>query len=274
VVAAAAFIAVLLLRDTGNAAEQQRAQAVYCLSSGHRAAFLEAATNLKIAQPVPSNSAQVAVGGTTLPLLDWRDNRAVAGRFSEACAAYAAATKGPVAAPPSGNGSTVVTFALALATALVPVGLTSWLNYRTAARRDAEALRRARTDALRAAALRFVQAADAYLAVRSQTTNAGTALLASMHERRLDLVAALAPIIAASARTDRARALRTRLESELRGDVVGRVGKIDEDVAERIRAKVQELANEAESIADEHADGWPGPGTITVSAGNTQVTRS
>jgi hypothetical protein len=273
VVAVAAFLTVLLLRDNGNAAEQQNAQTIYCLSPQQRSDFLEASANLKVGDPVPGESAQVLVGKRTLALRDWPTDRAAGDDFRRACAAFADATKGPAAAAPAGGGNTVVTFLLALLTALVPVGLTSWLGYRTAARKDADALRQSRTDALRTAALRFTQAAEAYLRLRASSADSGAELLATMHERRLELAAALAPVIAAVPGWERPRILRTRLESELRSDVVGRVGKIDQQLADRIRANVDGLTTEAEAVAAEYADVGAPPGKIAVPARNTQVTR-
>jgi hypothetical protein len=274
VVAVIAFLTVLLLRDNGNAAEQQNAQVVYCLSPQHRSDFLEASANLKLADPVPGQPAQVLVGKRQLALRDWPTDRAAGDDFRQACAAFAGATDGPVAAAQAGGGgNTVVTFLLALLTALVPVGLTSWLGYLTAARKDADALRQSRTDALRNAALGFARATEAYLRVRTSTADPGTDLLATMHERRLELAAALAPMIGAVPGWERPRTLRTRLESELRADVVGRVGKIDEPLADRIRANVDALTTEAEAVAAEYADVGARPGKIAVPAGNTQVTR-
>jgi len=267
VVAVAAFLTVLLLRDNGNSAELENAQAVHCLAVERRADFLRAASDLRLGDPVSGAPDQVRVGSRTMALRDWRVDGEAADGFREACAAFAAATKGPAAGGAAGGGNTVLTFLLALLTALVPVGLTAWLGYLTTVRKDAEAARRSRTDAVRAAALRFGQAAEAYLRVRTSSAEIGTDLLAAMHERRLELAAALAPVAAAVPGWDQPRALRTRLETDLRGDVVGRAGRIDDGLAQAVRAKVDELVSEAEVVAAEHESRAAVPGT----AGNKQV---
>ncbi|MEU5552574.1 hypothetical protein ABZ738_22620 [Micromonospora sp. NPDC047793] len=259
VVAVAALLTVLLL-DNGNAAAQANAQAVYCLAPERRADFLQAVANLKLGEPVENAPDQVQIGTRTIPLREWRVDGATADDFRVACAAFSATASGAPTAT-AGGGSTVLTFVLALVTALVPVGLTSWLSYLTSVRRDAEALRRSRTDAVRAAATRFSQAAEAYLQLRANSSAPGDELLATMHERRLELAAALAPVTAAAGDRGRPQGLRTRLETELRGDVVGRAGKIDNSLAELILTRVGALVAEAEEVATEYESGTRTPHT-------------
>ncbi len=274
VVFAAAFLTVLLLRDNGGAAGQENAQAAYCLSTANRADFLQAASNLRLGDPVSGESDRVLVGKKEMALRDWRVDRKLGNRFREACAAFSAATEGPATAAPSGGGSTVVTFLLALVTALVPVGLTTWLNYLTTARKDAAAARQSRIDLVRAAALRFGQAADAYLNVRTGSTGSGAEQLATMREHQRELTAGLARMITDSPGWDRPRELRARLQAELQGDFVGRIGKIDDGLAASIRAIVDNLTAEAEAVTDEYAGAGNHPATTTVVASNPHVTRS
>jgi phage tail tape-measure protein len=68
-------------------------------------------------------------------------------------------------------------------------------------------------------------------------------------------------------------ALRTRLRAELQGDVVGRVGRIDQSLADLVRANVDGLAVEAEAVAEGHATAAPSA-RIAGPPGNPQVTGS
>lgn len=233
-------------------AEADEARAVYCMSSQHRAQLLETASNLGLGEPVKGKPNEIKAHGSEMSIRAWRTGDDTRSDFERACRALAAAMDGPAVVTPAGAPNPAATFAIGVLTALVPVAAGSWLTYMTGARKDATGLRRLQVDNLRGAALRFSQAAEAYLRTRSTSGGqSGQALLDAMHERRLELAAALGQIAAMHPNWGVAT-LRDRLESEWGGDFIGRAGQIDAERASQLRAKVSALTAEMEVIAIEH----------------------
>ena len=230
-VAIGAALLWLSNRDSGDETAARDARLVYCLSDEARPLLVDAAVNLGLGASVRGDPEKIAVGNEHLVLDHWRKRDAAA--FDRACGALFAADG---AGGGGGQGSSSGPWT-GLLLALIPTALGAGLTWLVTVWRDAVGIRRQQAEALRSAALRFVQTAEVYLRQRHEMPG-DPPDPAVLYERRAELDAQLGQLSAARSRWSAPARLRDMLRGPLGGDLVGQPGVVP---AATVEARLQDL---------------------------------
>lgn len=232
-----------------RAEEEQAAEAVFCLSAERRPQLVEAAVNLGLGTRVDGAPERLGVDGRSWDIEEWRGRQPES--FDRACTALADAQA--LAQPGGGGGDSSAL--LTLLDALLPAAAGAWLTLALTARLDAGGVRRLQAETLRSASLRFRQAAENYLRLRSGLGPGDPPSVDALYERRAELAAQLGQVSALHPDWTVPTELQRRLSSDLGGDLVGRPGPITLEQARTCLATVLEFADEVERVALAHGGG-------------------